>query len=69
MMIYNKFFTALFSCRFDNVYDSMHNLCVTEDSIRPQKYVVEGYPPMNGFPAHHPNRGLQFNAQLVKDEL
>lgn len=64
--------TLLF-CRFDKVYDSLYNICIAEDSICPEKYAVDGYPPMNGFPANHPNRGLQLNIEPVpipiKDEL
>ena len=48
--------------RFDKVYDSLYNLCLAENSIRPEKYLVEGYPAMNTFPAEHPNR-----AQYVDD--
>ena len=49
------------------MYDSLYNLCLAEDSIHPEKYVVNDYPPMNAFPAQHPNRALQFDD--VKDEL
>ena len=53
------------------MYDSLYNICNAENSIRPEKYAIDGYPPMNGFPAYHPNRGLQLNTDLaaVKDEL
>ena len=66
---------SFFLCRFDKVYDSLYNICIAEDSIRPEKYTVDGHPPMNGFPANHPNRGLQLNTDpipipiLIKDEL
>lgn len=55
--------------RFDKVYDSLYNLCLAEDSIRPEKYIVNDYPPMNAFPVQHPNRVLQFETVQVKDEL
>lgn len=55
-------------CRFDKVYDSLYNLCVAEDSIYPEKYVVNDFPPMNAFPANHPNRIL-FETNGFKDEL
>ena len=55
------------------MYDSLYNICIAEDSIRPEKYAVDGHPPMNGFPANHPNRGLQLNIDPIpipiKDEL
>lgn len=62
---------TFFLCRFDKVYDSLYNICIAEDSIRPEKYAIDGYPPMNGFPAHHPNRGLQLIEEpaMIKDEL
>lgn len=61
---------TLFVCRFDKVYDSLYNICVAEDSIRPEKYAVNGYPPMKGFPAYHPNMGLlNTETAAVKDEL
>ena len=53
--------------RFNKVYDSLYNLCLAEDSIHPEKYIVSDYPPMNAFPAQHPNRVLQFDTP--KDEL
>ena len=56
------------SCRFEKVYDTLYNLCLAEDSIRPEKYIVEDYPPMNAFPAKHPNRALEPKAK-VNDEL
>ena len=60
----------LFFNRFHKVYDSLYNLCQDEDSIRPEKYIVEGHPPMNAFPAHHPNRALYTDyVYYVKDEL
>ena len=55
--------------RFHKVYDSLYNLCLEEDSIRPEKYTVEGYPPMNAFPANHPNRVLYMDTMGAKDEL
>lgn len=53
------------------MYDSLHNLCLTDDNIYPEKYIVEGYPPMNAFPAQHPNRVLFTDTviQQMKDEL
>ena len=55
------------------MYDSLYNICIAEDSIHPEKYTVDGHPPMNGFPANHPNRGLQLNTDpipiSIKDEL
>jgi len=29
---------------------------MAEDSIRPEKYRVDGYPPIHAFPEFHPNR-------------
>lgn len=57
--------------RFYKMYDSLHNLCLTEDNIYPEKYIVDGYPPMNAFPAQHPNRILFTDTviQQIKDEL
>ena len=55
--------------RFHKVYDSLYNLCLTENSIYPEKYIVEGYPPMNAFPAEHPNRVLYTDNLNFKDEL
>ena len=57
------------SFRFDKVYDTLYNLCLAEDSIRPEKYVVNDYPPMNAFPAQHPNRVLEDINVKVSDEL
>ena len=37
-------------------YDEMYNLAMTEDSIKPEKYIVEGYPPIHKFPPRHPNQ-------------
>lgn len=52
------------------MYDSLYNLCLAEDSIRPEKYIVEDYPPMNAFPAQHPNRlTLEDISVKVIDEL
>ena len=57
--------------RFDKVYDSLYNLCLAENSIRPEKYFVEGYPAMNAFPAEHPNKALALHVHNLnqKDEL
>lgn len=48
----------IFHFRFHKVYDSLYNLCLAEDSIYPEKYIVNDYPPMNAFPAQHPNRAV-----------
>ena len=58
-----------YDSRFDTAYDSLYNLCLTENSIRPEKYLVEGYPAMNAFPAEHPNRALYVDDLNQKDEL
>ena len=50
------------------MYDSLYNLCLAEESIHPEKYIVKDYPPMNAFPAQHPNRVLEPKAK-VNDEL
>ena len=57
--------------RFDKTYDSLYNLCLAENSIRPEKYLVERYPAMNAFPAEHPNRALYADEVDLnhKDEL
>ena len=55
--------------RYYKIYDSIYNLCLTENSIRPEKYIVEGYPPVNAFPAEHPNRILYADTLNRKDEL
>lgn len=47
------------------MYDVLHNLALAEDSIRPEKYQVEGLPAMSAFPAVHPNRPTT----QLKDEL
>jgi len=52
--------------RYHAVYDSLYNLAMAEDSINPEKYRVEGYPPMHAFPEFHPNR---VNPVGNKDEL
>ena len=56
--------------RFHKVYDSLYNLCLADDSIYPEKYIVNDYPPMNAFPAQHPNRVL-FDSDTLgfRDEL
>ena len=51
------------------MYDSLHNLCLADDSISPEKYIVQGNPPMNAFPAEHPNRALYMDTLQLKDEL
>lgn len=51
------------------MYDSLYNLCLADDNIYPEKYVVEGNPPMNAFPKAHPNRVLYSDTFQVKDEL
>ena len=56
-------------CRFHKAYDSLYNLCLAEDNIRPDKYLVEGLPPMNAFPVQHPNRALYTDTIELKDEL
>lgn len=38
------------------MFDALYNLVTAEDSIWPEKYEVEGYPPIAQFPAVHPNR-------------
>ena len=47
------------------MYDALYNLALAEDSIRPEKYQVEGYPAITAFPAVHPNRPIT----QLKDEL
>ena len=46
------------------MFNALHALALAENSIRPEKYIVEGYPPIRSFPIHHPNRELH-----IKDEL
>lgn len=53
--------------RLHQVYDSLYNICLAEDSIRPEKYAVEGLPPIHAFPARHPNRATVHITQ--KEEL
>ena len=55
-------FTSSF--RTWNMYDTLHALAAEEDSIWPEKYIVEDYPPVKDFPRTHPNRKLH-----VRDEL
>ena len=50
-----------FLCRFYHVYYAMHNLCMAEDSICPEKYQVgDSLPSINAFPPEHPNK-VNFN--------
>ncbi len=44
------------------MYDALYNLSVAKDSILPEKYILEGLPPVCKFPKDHPNRP-------IKDEL
>lgn len=48
------------------MYDALHNLALVEDSIRPEKYQLEGNPPMRAFPLKHPNI---IEHMKVKEEL
>ena len=50
------------------MYDSLYNLIQAEDNIRPEKYIVNGYPQIHEFPDQHPNRIL-YEGQFSKDEL
>ena len=61
----------LHSCRFHKVYDSLYNLCLADDNIYPEKYVVEGNPPMHDFPSAHPNKNLFMDtfSSPTRDEL
>ena len=83
-MIIHKIFSSLFQylsnvvyksphllhalCRTYNMYDALYALALAEDTIWPEKYRVEGNPPMNEFPSSHPNKRRQQNV-VVKDEL
>ena len=49
------------------MYDALYELAVAEDNIWPEKYRVEGYPPIRDFPAQHPNKKKL--DQQGKDEL
>lgn len=45
----------------------MYNLSMADDSISPEKFVVDGYPAVSAFPKTHPNKQ---NVDLkFKDEL
>ena len=70
IVVFNAFIQCTYY-RFHKVYDSLYNLCLEEDSICPEKYIVEGHPPMNAFPTNHPNRALYTvtDAMGIKDEL
>ena len=62
--------TAYFICFFccsRKMYSALYELSVAEDSIWPEKYIIEGYPPVRDFPAQHPNK-KQLDEQR-KDEL
>ena len=54
--------------RFHKVYDSLYNLCLEEDCVQPEKYLINNYPPMSAFPADHPNRVLNEDSYF-RDEL
>lgn len=47
------------------MFDALHNLARAENSINPEKYIVEGNPTIKSFPIHHPNR----EQLATKDEL
>ena len=51
------------------MYDALNNLVTAEDSICPEKYEVEGYPPITQFPAVHPNRPNKETISNAKVEL
>ena len=38
------------------MWDAIYNLSIADESIYPEKYVVEGLPPIRDFPASHPNK-------------
>ena len=50
------------------MWDAMYNLVAAEDSIRPEKYVVDGKPAIRDFPATHVNQPTVVTA-AEKDEL
>ena len=49
------------------MYSALYELSVAEDSIWPEKYIVNDYPQIRDFPAQHPNK-KQLDEQR-KDEL
>jgi len=46
----------------------MYNLAVAEDSVKPEKYKIEEYPPSHGFPSTHPNRVMHKSTPRSLDE-
>ena len=54
--------------RYEAMWDALYNLLVAEDSIQPEKYVVNGYPSLRNFPATHVNKPSVLTA-LEKSEL
>ena len=50
------------------MWDAMYNLLVAEDSISPEKYVVEGYPTIKDFPPAHAN-SPKVATSVEKEEL
>ena len=57
--------------RAEKMYTALYELSVAEDNIWPEKYILaEGeYPRIRDFPAQHPNRKLDENSVIDKDEL
>ena len=64
---YTKIYHAIVfaKCRTHRMFDALHALALAENSINPEKYIVESYPAIRSFPVHHPNRKLH----VIKDEL
>lgn len=48
------------------MYTEMLNMALAEESIRPEKFKVEGHPMLREFPSEHPNKATK---QREKDEL
>ena len=65
MMSYIMCPLFFFCHRTIDMYDALQKLALAEDSIRPEKYQIEGYPPIHAFPPEHPNK----RQPVVKDEL
>ena len=50
------------------MFDALYNLAVADDTISPDKFKVEGRPPLHNFPPHHPNQET-YDKQRPTDEL
>ena len=48
------------------MYHALHRLSLAEDSIWPEKYVVDNTPPMHAFPPDHPHKD---EFAIEKEEL